>query len=319
MAHTTDDMQEMVNSFANAAARFGLQINIKKTEYMFQPAPGTASIAKDIFINGEPLKKVSSFSYLGSVISDDCAVDKDIAVRLQKASRAYGALQSRLWSQRGIQVKTKVKVYKAVVLTTLLYGSQSWTLYKRNVQDLEKFHLRSLRRILRIPWSERVSNTEVLERAEMTGIECMLIRRQLKWVGHITRMDNRRLPKQVLFGQLLNAPRKPGGQKLRYKDTVRHNLQNVCIHQDNWEVLASDRSTWKEKIRSGLRSFEEKRIKKIIEKNQLRHNCLSGMTITQYVCSTCQRDCHSHIGLFAHERAHKRHMHSNTITEDASS
>ena len=129
VAHTTDDMQEMVNYFANAAASFGLQINIKKTEYMFQPAPGTASIAKDIFINGEPLKKVSSFSYLGSVISDDCAVDKDIAKRLQKASRAYGALQSRLWSQRGIQVKTKVKVYKAVVLTTLLYGSQSWTLY----------------------------------------------------------------------------------------------------------------------------------------------------------------------------------------------
>ena len=64
----------------------------------------------------------------------------------------------------------------------------------------------------------------------------MLIRRQLKWVGHITRMDNRRLPKQVLFGQLLNAPRKVGGQKLRYKDTVRHNLQNVCIHQDNWKV-----------------------------------------------------------------------------------
>ena len=77
-------MQEMVNSFANAAASFGWQINIKKTEYMFQPAPGTASIAKDIFINGEPLKKVSYFSYLGSVISDDCAVDKDIAVRLQK-------------------------------------------------------------------------------------------------------------------------------------------------------------------------------------------------------------------------------------------
>ena len=154
----------------------------------------------------------------------------------------------------------------------------------------------------------------------MTGIECMLIRRQLKWVGHITRMDNRRLPKQVLFGQLLNAPRNPGDQKLRYKDTVRHNLQNVCIHQDNWEVLASDRSTWKEKIiRSGLRSFEEKRIKKIIEKNQLRHSCLSGMTITQYACSTCQRDCRSHIGLLAHERVHKRHMHSNTITEEASS
>ena len=74
VGHTTDDMQEMVNTFANADASFGLQINIKKTEYMFQPAPGTASIAKDIFINGEPLKKASYLSYLDSVISDDCAV-----------------------------------------------------------------------------------------------------------------------------------------------------------------------------------------------------------------------------------------------------
>ena len=139
--------------------------------------------------------------------------DKNIAVRLQKASRAYGALQSRLWSQRGIQVKSKVKVYKAVILTTLLYGSQSWTLYKRNVQDLQKFHLRSLRQILRISWSERVSNTEVLERAEMTGIACMLIRRQLKWVGHITRMDNRRLPKQVLFWSTVECSKKSWGSE----------------------------------------------------------------------------------------------------------
>ena len=42
-------------------------------------------------------------------------------------------------------------------------------------------------------------------------------------------MDERRLPKQVLYGQLLDAPRKAGGQKLRFKDTLRHNLQNVGI------------------------------------------------------------------------------------------
>ena len=306
VAHSVNDMQELVHAFEDAASSFGLQINVKKTEYMFQPAPGTTNIAENIYINGEALKKVSSFSYLGSVISDDCTVDRDITVRLQKASKAYGALQKKLWSQRGIQVKTKLKVYKAAVISTLLYGSQSWPLYRRNVQELEKFHLRCLRRILRIHWTERVTNAEVLKRAELTGIECMLIKQQLKWVGHVVRMDDRRFPKQVFYGQLPNAPRKAGGQKLRYKDTVRHNLQRVDIRQDNWEVLASERVVWKGKINSGLKSFEEKRVNKMIEKNQLRHNLLSGITATEYICSKCQRDCRSRIGLLSHERAHKR-------------
>ena len=196
-------------------------------------------------MNGEALKSVSSFSYLGSVLSEDCSVDKDIAARLQKATRAYGALQARLWSQQGIRIKTKIKVYKVVVLATLLYGSQTWTLYRRNIQDLEKFHLRCLRRIMKIYWLERVTNIEVLQRAEITGTEYMLTQQHMKWVGHVARMDERRLSKQVLYGQLLDAPRKAVGQKLRFKDTVRHNLQNVDIDRKNWEMIACDRSMWK--------------------------------------------------------------------------
>ena len=60
---------------------------------MFHPIPGTVNAGKDIFVNGEALKRVSSFSYLGSVLLEDCSVDKDIAACLQKANRAYGALQ----------------------------------------------------------------------------------------------------------------------------------------------------------------------------------------------------------------------------------
>ena len=56
----------------------------------------------------------------------------------KKGYRAYGALQSRLWSQQGIRIKTKIKGYKVVVLATLLYGLQMWTLYRRNIQDLKK-------------------------------------------------------------------------------------------------------------------------------------------------------------------------------------
>ena len=78
-----------------------------------------------------------------------------------------------------------------------------------------------------------MSNSEVLKQSGMTGIECMITKQQLQWVGHVTRMNERRLPKQVFYGQLLNAKRRTGGQKLRYEGMLRHHLQNVGINQDN--------------------------------------------------------------------------------------
>ena len=48
-----------------------------------------------------------------------------------------------------------------------------------------------------------MSNSEVLERSGMTGIECMITKQQLQWVGHVTTMNDIKVPKQVFFGQLL--------------------------------------------------------------------------------------------------------------------
>ena len=51
VAHSADDMQEIVNSFfSKAAISFGLQRNIKKMECMFQPIPCTVNAGKDIFV-----------------------------------------------------------------------------------------------------------------------------------------------------------------------------------------------------------------------------------------------------------------------------
>ena len=67
---------------------------------------------------------------------------------------------------------------------------------------------------------------------------------------------------KVLYGQLLDAPRKAGGQKLRFKDTLRHNLQNVGVDHKNWEMIACDGSMWKKNMRLGLDRYEEGRIDK---------------------------------------------------------
>jgi len=75
---------------------------------------------------------------------------------------------------------TKMAVYRAVVLTSLLYGCEIWTPYRRHIRLLDQFHLRCLRKIMGIKWQDRITNIEVLERANIPGIEALLIKLRLR-------------------------------------------------------------------------------------------------------------------------------------------
>ena len=68
-----------------------------------------------------------------------------------------------------------------------------------------------LRKVLRVTWKEHVPNQEILRSAELTGIEAMLNQAQLRWSGHVTRMDDSRLPKQLFHAELATGKRHKGG------------------------------------------------------------------------------------------------------------
>ena len=151
------------------------------------------------------LTSASKFCYLGSYLSNTIAMDDDITARIAKGCTAFGGLLNhshQLWRERGISLKTKVEVYRAVVLTTLLLGSECWTLYRKHIKQLEQFHMCCLRKIAGIRWQDRVSNTRVLEVCGISGIEAFLLQSQFRWVGHMVRMPDFRIPKQAFFGQL---------------------------------------------------------------------------------------------------------------------
>ena len=101
-------------------------------------------------------------------------------------------LYNRLWQMHEIKLTTKVAVYKAVVLSVLLYGCESWTLLRRNLKSLESFHLRSLLRICGIQWTDYIPNTEVLSRCNISGIESFVMKCQFRWAGHMSRIDSSR-------------------------------------------------------------------------------------------------------------------------------
>ena len=135
------------------------------------------------------------------------------------AYRAFGRLRKSIFQNKSLTTLTKRVVYKAVVLGTLLYGSETWTIKRIPTQKLETCHNRCLRGIFAITrlqqCTERISSSQV---REMFGIremvEEMVILRRMRWLGHIARMPEHRLPKQILFGRLPKA-RPFHGVKLR--------------------------------------------------------------------------------------------------------
>ena len=99
------------------------------------------------------------------------AVDEDITSRLTKSWMFFGKLQDHLWKVHSISLSTKIVVYRAIVLTSLLYGSETWTLYRHQIRKLDQFHMCCLCSTARIEWQDRVPNTSVLEICGLTGIE----------------------------------------------------------------------------------------------------------------------------------------------------
>ena len=239
-----------------------------------------------------------NFTYLGSTVVSDNTIDVEINNRIQAAFGAFGGLWKRVWSQHGISVSTKCKVYKAIVLPTLLYSAETYTLYCRHFINLSKVHLRHLRQILQISWKDHIPNVEVLRRANMSSMEATLTASQLRWTGHIIRMNDSRLPKAVFYGELTEGKRLRGGQRLRYK---RH-LKATHITVDHWETLAKDRQQWRQAIHTGKSHIEEKIQQKYQHDHNLRHG-LPDPSAPVIFCVNCGRGFKSQIGLFSHQRA----------------
>ena len=181
---------------------------------VYQLAPGKPYKEPTIIVKGQRLQVVvDKFTYLGSTLSRVVRIDDEVNARIAKASAAFGRLRGRVWDRRGFRLDTKLKIYKAVVLPTLLYTCETWTVYQGHAKRLNHFHTSCLRKLLKIKWQEWIPDIEVLKRAGMQSVHTLLKLAQLRWTGHVTRMPEERLPKKILYGELEMGKRSHGGQK----------------------------------------------------------------------------------------------------------
>ena len=223
------------------------------------------------------------------------------------AIAAFGKLRKRVFSNSNIRASTKIMMYRAVVITTLLYASETWTIYCRHIEDLEAFNQKSLRIILNIKWQDFRTNISVLQQAGCPSIESLIVKSQLRWAGHVVRMHNSRLPKQIFYSELTEGSRHVGAPKKRFRDNLKSHMKSCLLDPASWETDAQDRAKWRKLIGDGVENFELQITRTILEKRDRR--LLNRQNPTphqnQFICQACGRVCGYRIGLMSHQRIHR--------------
>ena len=245
--------------------RWGMEVHVgiddgetkkdSKTEILFAAArphvytdPTTfdgADLSNVLLPGGRFFPIVAKFKYLGSYVSrfgnDTIDVDKCIA----SAGKAFGVLRGCIFSSTHIIVAAKRTVYEGLILNILLYGGESWSVTAAMLQRLRVFHARCLRGMCRVSrkhtWAHHISTAELERRLGVDSIDTYLHRRQLRWLGHMRRMDYaQRLPRRLLSSWVAH-PRPRGAPPMTYGRSIEHALDAFHIDRCDWPSLAADR------------------------------------------------------------------------------
>ena len=131
----------------------GLKLSIQKTKIM------ASSPITSRQIHGETMETVSDFIFLGSKITANGDCSYEIKRHLLLGRKAMTNKLDSILKSRDITLPTKVSLVKAMVFPVVMYGCESWTIKKAECWSIDAFELWCWRRLLRVPWAARRSNS----------------------------------------------------------------------------------------------------------------------------------------------------------------
>ena len=182
LSSTMKQLQTKTTKLANNATKVGLKLNARKCRVM----KANSKSEDKLKIGNNELEEVDSFTYLGANVTNDGGGTADMKKRIALANMQMKKL-ANIWNANDINRKTKVSLFKSLVLSVLLYGCETWKMTLGEERKLNSFQNKCLRRILKIRWQQHISNERVLELADMRTIGEDVRRRRWNWVGHIMR------------------------------------------------------------------------------------------------------------------------------------
>jgi hypothetical protein len=245
LGDSTNTIKENSETLLEASRDIGIEINAETTSYMSLSRYPNSGQNQNIRIANESFENVAKFKYLGMTLTNQNYIHDEIKSRLDLGNACYYSVHNLL-SSHLISKNLKIKIYKTVILSVVLYGCETLSLVLREEHRLRVFENSVLRRIFGPEREEdgswrKLYNDELHSLYSSLNIVKVIKSRRMRWAGHVARMGEGR----VVYGVLVGRPggkRPLGRPRHRWEDNIKMGLRETGLDGANWIRLAQDRA-----------------------------------------------------------------------------
>ena len=193
-----DELAKLVEHLDKASTAYSMDISAEKTKLMTNK---TSGINTEIKVNGQKPETVTSFKYLGSVITDEDA-KPEVLSRIAQKTAALPRLKP-VWNDGSISLNSKIRLMPFPVTDIFLYACESWTLATELQRRIQAMEIRCYHKIPCISYKDHVINEGVRAKIPQAigpheDLLTMVKGRKLQWYGHVSHSSG--LAKTVMQG-----------------------------------------------------------------------------------------------------------------------
>ena len=210
---------------------------------------GDINQSMHIQIENEEIEQVNKFKYLGGIINCRGDMEDEINERIASTGRLFNVIKSNFLSKKEIPKDVKAEIVKKIVKPTLTYSCESWVLTERLKSKINSMEMRFLRKIQGRSRKDKIRNEIYRKQLNIIPVEETVQQGQLRWLGHVYRMEEDRLVKKVFEARRMEK-RKRGRPRRTWIEDVRAAVEARGIMWEEVRSIAMDRKKWKEKWKS---------------------------------------------------------------------
>ena len=219
VSQSPEQLRKMMWVIAVVCAAFVLTVSEAKTEIICLRAKGMPESTATFSVEaaGQVYNQTNEFVYIGGNVNQNADLSIEVDRRVRNAWYSFRKYTLELYDRPSATLELKIRMLRAEVLETMLYGCVTWSPRACPYDTLRRAHHRFLTR--RIGWRKHnraahpISHLDTLLKTGSESIEATLRRRRILFAGFVARMEDTRLPKCVMFGEMVGGAGCVGGQE----------------------------------------------------------------------------------------------------------